>query len=307
MIKKAIIAGLLSGITITSALAANNLNIQTPDIKAIIPPPPKLRTLAYQNDMEVHAMSYNVQTGEGKAPGDFERRLPEIVDQMLKYGHQDVYGLQETKNHRNGDKNCEEIKQELNKRGAHYDYFSAADLGDGKNDADNSIFYDSYKYELVAHGGRQLAQDIYDPRYALYVVLKDKTTGKEMIVFNTHGPTRVDGVHQEGYTQAEYKAFSDFEESVRQQYGGDHVPVINTGDWNPGDKKASIHAFDGQGIHDITNGPTYPTPNPKDMDDHILVGGDVASSSFTVDGQGDHKARNASDHYPVSADIHFRV
>ena len=61
MIKKTLIAGLLSGITITSALAANNLNIQTPDIKAIIPPPPKPGTLVYQNDMDISHASFFVK------------------------------------------------------------------------------------------------------------------------------------------------------------------------------------------------------------------------------------------------------
>ena len=61
MIKKTLIAGLLSGITITSALAADAFNIQIPDITKIIPQPPKPGTLVYQNDMDISHASFFVK------------------------------------------------------------------------------------------------------------------------------------------------------------------------------------------------------------------------------------------------------
>ena len=64
MIKKTLIAGLLSGITITSALAADNLNVNVPNVRAIIPPPPKPGTLVYQNDMDVAHASFFVKNAK---------------------------------------------------------------------------------------------------------------------------------------------------------------------------------------------------------------------------------------------------
>ena len=70
MLKKTIIAGLLSVITITSVFAADNssalaadggLNIRVPDIKQIIPTPPKPETLLYQNDMDISHASFFVK------------------------------------------------------------------------------------------------------------------------------------------------------------------------------------------------------------------------------------------------------
>ena len=70
MIKKAIIAGLLSAITITSVFAADNslalaadggFNVEVPTLKAILPPPPKPGSLVYQNDMDVSHASFFVK------------------------------------------------------------------------------------------------------------------------------------------------------------------------------------------------------------------------------------------------------
>ena len=61
MIKKAITAGLLSAITVTSALAADNLNVNVPNVRAIIPLPPTPGSLVYQNDMDISHASFFVK------------------------------------------------------------------------------------------------------------------------------------------------------------------------------------------------------------------------------------------------------
>ena len=61
MIKKTLIAGLLSAITVTSALAADNLNVNVPNVRAILPPPPKPGSLVYQNDMDISHASFFVR------------------------------------------------------------------------------------------------------------------------------------------------------------------------------------------------------------------------------------------------------
>ena len=87
MIKKAIIAGLLSGITITSALAVDNLNVNVPNVRAIMPPPPKPGTLVYQNDMDISHASFLL-----KMPKDISKlsQMLSLIRQKLLRKHLDI-------------------------------------------------------------------------------------------------------------------------------------------------------------------------------------------------------------------------
>ena len=91
MIKKTLTAGLLSAITITSALAYDNLNIQAPDIKAIIPPPPTPGSLVYQNDMDVSHASFFVKDAKRYKQASLDSNdSPQGFAQIFResFGHQ---------------------------------------------------------------------------------------------------------------------------------------------------------------------------------------------------------------------------
>ena len=92
MIKKVITAGLLSAITITSALAADgDLNIRIPDIKQIIPPPPKPGSLLYQNDMDISHATFFVKDAKRYklATSDAYNNNPEGYAKVFRkaFGH----------------------------------------------------------------------------------------------------------------------------------------------------------------------------------------------------------------------------
>lgn len=256
--------------------------------------------------MDVTAMSYNTMTPD-RDYQNWEHGNPPrktlVVDEMLKNGAMDVYGIQESKYGADQTKVqiCEEIKAELNNRGNNYAYVSGSSVPE-LGDSDTSIFYDANKWNLTESGGKKIAQDQWDPRGALYVVLTSKADPtKKMIVFNTHAPTGAKHPG-DGYTDAEYAAFGQFELSIRQKFGM-NLPVINTGDWNTsgGLRHHTMTNFENQGLKDSIAGATFPSNAPTDWDDHILT-----ANVFELAASIDKKPNvHASDHPTVF--IKFKI
>ncbi|WP_395167059.1 acid phosphatase [Francisella salimarina] len=90
MIRKILFVGSLTAI-ISSAFAADRLNIDIPDIKQIIPPPPTPGTLLYQNDMNIsHASFFIKNTNRYKLAQSDANYSPEGFAQAFEkaFGHQ---------------------------------------------------------------------------------------------------------------------------------------------------------------------------------------------------------------------------
>ncbi|HSI69568.1 MAG TPA: endonuclease/exonuclease/phosphatase family protein, partial [Gillisia sp.] len=135
---------------------------------------------------QVNVMSYNIKYAtENDGENSWSKRKDHLTNQ-IKFFHPDVLGVQEALHGQ-----MEHIKDNV----ADYQYVGAA-RDDGKTKGEYSaIFYNSSKFELLEESTFWLSEtpnspskgwDASFPRVCTYVKLKEKESGKEFWVFNTH-------------------------------------------------------------------------------------------------------------------------
>ncbi len=135
---------------------------------------------------QLTVMSYNIKYANEMDGGNSWSLRKDHLAGQLKFYEPNIFGVQEALHSQ-----LEFLKDEL----SGYEYF-----GKGRDDGDqkgefSAIFFKTNKFELLKHGTFWLSStpenpgrgwDADYPRVCTYGLFKEKETGKEFWVFNTH-------------------------------------------------------------------------------------------------------------------------
>ena len=260
-------------------------------------------------------MSYNVYYGETNPTGDAITDRQEKAISLITAEDPDILLLQEATAVFLG-------KAQSSLSG--YDYFgychkcsfNLETLGgeSGCNHEMAPIAWNASKYSLVASGiirtaDQNVASEKY-PRCINWVVLRDKSTGSELLVMNYHADP-----NDEAIRNAAAQMLMEKMADLSKEYG--NIPVIIGGDWNMGTGTVAYSTVTGS-MRDIrtTINPSAPgsfndwtrTDVSKfSMGDYLFMTEDVNASSFEVI-TADTDAETGvhiSDHCPIVAHIAY--
>lgn len=238
---------------------------------------------------------------------DSSPRMDKAIKVMQQNGF-DIVGLQEF-----------EPKQRtmfLSRTNGTYGIFPDTALYSGDRTSVNSIVWRSERFELIRGFERPFVYFGGNENALPVVLLRDKETGDEFYVTNTHDPANTKRWHdQERYRIENAERHRAFVASLRDE----GLPVFLTGDLNssfrvrPGKDRAGraqlpYCILTAGGIlhnsYDVLrgrHGPACPTTDVSGPVDHVYVTPGVNVSNWDVIRSGD--ASFASDHYPVAATV----
>jgi endonuclease/exonuclease/phosphatase family metal-dependent hydrolase len=255
---------------------------------------------------ELRVMTFNLRYASARAPHSWARRRP-VMAELLRREQPTVLGTQEG------------LAGQLHDLDADLpDYYDRVGQGRKGGDRDEfvAVYFDTRRLIPLAHGDFWLSDTPavpgsvswgnVTPRMATWVRFRDRRTGRELVVVNTHldnvsGTARVRGA-----------------ELLRDLIGvfDPGLPVILTGDFNAPAVRSAVYRTLTAGLTDAWTAatthltPQYSTfsgfhpPQPGDRIDWILTRGAVSVpaagiNTFTRDGQ------SPSDHFPVEALVSF--
>lgn len=249
-------------------------------------------------------MSFNVLCG-GNGENEWKKRIPLVV-RTIRNCNPDTFGVQEA-----------HIGWMKALTGAFPDYdYVGVGRDDGKKKGEfSAVFFRKDKFKVLDKGNFWLSETPEKPgkgwdaacvRICSWAKLKDKTTGKEFIHFNTHLDHKGPIAMQNGAELVAQKAVEIAPE----------LPAFFTGDFNVTPESAPCKAVkdggfvDSRDIAKITDmSETYhafeaPDKSAWSIIDYVFCKGDIKVKRFKVikkhiDGQV------PSDHYPVYADVEF--
>lgn len=174
-------------------------------------------------EAQLSVMSYNVKyANENDGENSWSQRKDHLAGQ-LKFYEPDIFGVQEALHNQ-----LEFLKNELNG----YEYFGKGRDDGAQKGEFSAVFFKTKKFELLEQGTFWLSStpgtpskgwDAAYPRVCTYGKLKEKSTGKEFWVFNTH----FDHVG----TKARKKSTRLIHEQI-ELLKKDKDPVILMGDFN---------------------------------------------------------------------------
>ncbi|HSI69490.1 MAG TPA: endonuclease/exonuclease/phosphatase family protein [Gillisia sp.] len=182
-----------------------------------------LLLITFAAPAQVEVMTYNIKYAtESDGENSWSKRKDHLTNQ-LKFYHPDVLGVQEALLGQ-----LEHIKEHV----TNYQYVGAA-RDDGKTKGEYSaVFYNTSKFELLEENTFWLSEtpnspskgwDASFPRVCTYVKLKEKDSGKDFWVFNTHFDHQGD--------EAREKSTDLIMNKISEITKGD-LPVILMGDLN---------------------------------------------------------------------------
>ncbi len=179
-------------------------------------------------------------------------------------------------------------------------------------------------YDKEAEGTLQIPGNLCDstkkyPRTVSYVVLKDKASGKQLLVMSVHGQPDADGVKNDTARTKMMELVAQKAAELSAQYG--NCGVIIGGDLNTAVGSDAYEALTDAGFVDIraAKNPTSVgsyndwTRDAKKfaMGDYLFYGGDINADFYQVitddldTGRSDGKAVHLSDHSPIVTKIYY--
>jgi len=250
--------------------------------------------------------TYNIRyDASGDVGNLWKDRYPHLV-QLIRFHGFDIFGTQEGLKHQ-----LEDIKNNL----PGYTYIGVG-RDDGKNGGEHAaIFYNVTKFDVIKQGNFWLAEntetpnkgwDAALPRICTWGLFKEKETGFEFFLFNTH----FDHIGVEARKQSAKLI-------VRKAHElGNGIPMIITGDFNVDQRNESYHVLNDGGevtdAYELSPLKYAPTSTYNGFDirktgdsriDHIFL-----SKPFSVIRYGiltdSYQGKTPSDHFPVMAEVH---
>lgn len=167
--------------------------------------------------------SYNLLGASHTEPGGdttqghdrYGPRLDKAIS-IMKQNNFDIVGLQELES--------PQRKKLLNDAGDTYDIYPSTDIATN-NFSENAIIWIKSKFSLVESGKTTIPYNATLNRDVPWVKLKDRTSGQEFYVFNTHDPV---GENNKQYRPQDAKIhLADMEAKIKTG-----LPVFMTGDFN---------------------------------------------------------------------------
>lgn len=259
---------------------------------------------AFPAEAQLKVMSYNVKyANENDGENSWFNRKDHLASQIQFY-EPHIFGVQEALHSQ-----LEFLKAEL----SGYEYFGKGRDDGAQKGEFSAIFFKAEKFELLKEGTFWLSTtpdvpgkgwDADYPRVCTYGKFKNKTTGKEFWVFNSH----FDHVGVEARRNSVKLIHEKIEELNREQ-----LPVILMGDLNLEPETAEIqfleeHYKDSKKISNLVFGPegtfnAYQFEKPVTRRiDYIFVSEGVHVKKYAV--LSDNKdLRYPSDHLPVLVEL----
>jgi len=249
--------------------------------------------------------TYNIRYPATSDVGNlWNDRYPHLVE-LIRFHGFDIFGTQE------GLKNqLEDIRGGL----PGFDYIGVA-RDDGKEKGEHTaIFYNVDKFEVLKQGNFWLAEntevpnkgwDAALPRICTWGLFKEKRTGFEFFLFNTH----FDHIGTEARKESAKLIIKKAHEL------GNGVPMVITGDFNVDQRNESYHLLnDGGEVKDAYElSPIKYAPNSTYNGFNVGVTGDsridhiFLSKPFEVVRYGiltdSYQGKTPSDHFPVMVEV----
>lgn len=181
----------------------------------------------------------------------------------------------------------------------------------GFYDPANAIFWRTERFEKKDSGGQRLGGS--RTRYVTWVLLKDKSNGRELMVYNTHLSAGSDNYGKRLTQAKELVAFTKKAPEARPKIltgdfnskrDTDPMRIIMKSEWR--DSYAGIH---GTGKHDTTyhrfQGPKYVPSNPVDARIDFIFH-NKQFNPLDAEIIRDHRnGRYPSDHYFISVEFEY--
>lgn len=264
--------------------------------------------ISFAAPAQIDVMTYNIKFAtENDGENSWSKRKDHLTNQM-KFYHPDIMGVQEALHGQ-----LEHIKDNV----ANYQYVGAA-RDDGKTKGEYSaVFYNTTKFELLEENTFWLSEspntpskgwDASYPRVCTWVKLKEKESGRQFFIFNTH-------FDHEGVEAREKSANLILGKITEINKG--NLPVILMGDLNlepdtepikkiaeqMNDSKegAKIVSFGPEGTF---NGYKFKEPVERRIDYIFTSKGDIEVLKYGVLSDS-RDLKYPSDHLPVVARIRF--
>jgi endonuclease/exonuclease/phosphatase family metal-dependent hydrolase len=288
-------------------------------LPALAPEAKKLQSGALCSSQPMNVLTYNVRYGSAliellrkplgaHAPGDYlpwSARYPEIQNRINSYAP-DLIGLQEM--HTDTDISNIVPLQDYTLVSYHLNTFHYGDA---------ALLFKTSRFDMLDSGQLWLGPNSNLPlslgfkplamiRYVNWAMLQEKASGFTFLFVNTHFDNN--SLNREKSSEIFYKQIA----SLSTGY-----PMVVVGDFNStaiteryqrliGSADASpllVNAYDLA----FADGSMDSTPNPKELIDHILVGGPCTTqvSNWQVDKRTLASGDTLSDHDPVLAQLQF--
>ncbi|UCS91799.1 endonuclease/exonuclease/phosphatase family protein [Echinicola marina] len=253
--------------------------------------------------------TFNIRYDNPKdAPNNWDNRKEIVVDLIQFHGF-DVFGVQESLKHQ---------LQYLDEQLEDFDYVGVG-REDGKEKGEYSpLFYNKKKFKVLESNTFWLSTDTTQPnigwdaalsRICTWAKLKDKKSGKQFYVFNTH----FDHVGVEARQESAKLILSKIKEADKAG-----IPVMLTGDFNVDqenpaysllkDSKELKDCYEAAAIRYANNGTFNSFDSSKSSDrriDHIFVSENLNVKKYGILTDTYHN-RYPSDHFPVMSVIEWK-
>ena len=263
---------------------------------------------AVQAEDSVSVMTFNIRYDNGSDGLNAWSLRKENVGTMLQYYEPDILGMQEVLHNQ-----LEDIRAML----PQYDFVGVG-RADGKEDGEySSLFYKKEKYTLVGSGTFGLSEqpdqiglkgwDAACERIVTWAILRDKKSGQEIAVFNTH----FDHIGIIARRESSKLLLSSIEKLA------DDRPVVVTGDFNGAQDSESIqlliegNLIDSRSVSTIVYGPSYSfhdfgrlEENQRNIIDYIFIKGNVEVDKYRI--IDDSACGYLSDHNPIEIKLRIR-
>lgn len=262
--------------------------------------------------MKLTVMTFNLRTSTASDGDHAWRYRRDKAAHIIREHAPDLIGTQEGREHM-----LAELRLEA------YDWVGAGRRGDHE-DEHCAIFYKKEKLELIAQGTFWLSEtpelaasrswDSSLPRICTWAQLREKATGAQVMVFNTHLDHRGPIARQKGMELV----WSRIQEMRREK----PIPVILTGDFNSYPVEPAVRMMRGeiairedkfvqmQDVYAVMDN-VGPSANPEfsgiqegEPIDYIFVTPEVQIVSAEID-RRTINGMFPSDHYPVIARLHI--
>jgi endonuclease/exonuclease/phosphatase family metal-dependent hydrolase len=268
-------------------------------------PAPATRPLDPNN---LRVMTFNLRFGNPLGEHSWLERRP-VTAALLKNANPDLFGTQEGL--------IQQLKDMQQDLGDDYAWVGVART-DGKQIGEHTaIFYRKSRLELLEEHDFWLSDtpEVVNSkgwgnnivRITTWVRFKDRKTGQQFYVWNTHFDHQSEPARQKSAVLM----------CERINALKTDLPVIVTGDFNCGPKSVAHNTFTDAGFKDTWNtakekrGPIIgtfhgykdPIPNGKRID-WILTRGKIEADSIAID-TFEQQGKRASDHFPVYCDLHM--
>lgn len=258
------------------------------------------------NGPSVMIMSFNLRGANNEEENDFDRweNRRDACCEMIRNVRPMMFGAQE----------CEQEQRDyLKTRCKDYDVVGLGRDEDGKG-AQTPIFYLRDSVSVLESGTFWLSDTPDVPsrfsgasvnRIATWIKTKHLKTGLVFYIINTHTTSSKD---QTDVREAQISVIMDFVKKNCEDY-----PVVMTGDWNQGDDHPmfdQVYELFKNARYTATVSDRGTTWNGFDGSstgklDHIFYRGFASCSKFAVERRAWNGHVYISDHYPISAILHF--